>query len=178
VQTETRLDDAVAELDKQKLVEIYESMSPRLFRYAMRLLGDQDHAEECVSETFSRFLKAVKHGGGPKDNVQAYLYRVAHNWITDYYRKRPPEEVIEERLPADTNEGPVAVVAKDMERQRVRVALLRLPEEQRMVILLRFYEELPHEEIAAALGKTVEATRALQYRAAGSLRKMLVGSEL
>jgi RNA polymerase sigma-70 factor, ECF subfamily len=177
VQTETSLDKTVENIDKQKLVDIYESYSPRLFRYAMRLLGDQDHAEECVSETFSRFLKAVKHGGGPKDNVQAYLYRVAHNWITDYYRKRPPEEVIEERLPADPIEGPVAVVTRDMERQRVRVALLHLPDDQRMVIMLRFYEEWPHENIAAALGKSVEATRALQYRAVGSLRKMLVGSE-
>jgi RNA polymerase sigma-70 factor, ECF subfamily len=177
VQTDKFSSNTVEQLNKQELVEIYESLSPRLFRYAMRLLGDQDHAEECVSETFSRFLNAVKNGGGPKDNVQAYLYRVAHNWITDFYRKRPPEEVIEERLPADPAESPVVVVAKDQQRERVRIALLGLPGEQRMVILLRFYEQWPHEEIAAALGKSVEATRALQHRAVVGLRKMLVGSE-
>jgi RNA polymerase sigma-70 factor, ECF subfamily len=177
VQTDKFSSKNVEQLNKQELVEIYESLSPRLFRYAMRLLGDQDHAEECVSETFSRFLNAVKNGGGPKDNVQAYLYRVAHNWITDFYRKRPPEEVIEERLPADPAESPVVVVAKDQQRERVRIALLCLPGEQRMVILLRFYEQWPHEEIAAALGKSVEATRALQHRAVVGLRKMLVGSE-
>ncbi|HSV85215.1 MAG TPA: sigma-70 family RNA polymerase sigma factor [Levilinea sp.] len=178
MQTKQFSSENVEKFSNQELADIYESLSPRLFRYAMRLIGDQDHAEECVSETFSRFLKAIRNGAGPKDNVQAYLYRVAHNWITDYYRKRTPDEVIEERLPADASEGPVAVMAKDLERERVRVALLRLPDEQRMVIVLRFYEEWAHEEIAAALGKSLEATRALQYRAAGSLRKMLIGPEL
>jgi RNA polymerase sigma-70 factor (ECF subfamily) len=177
VQTEKVFSENVERFTKQELADIYESLSPRLFRYVMRLLGDQDHAEECVSETFSRFLKAIKNGGGPKDNIQAYLYRVAHNWITDYYRKRPPDEVIEERLPADASEGPAAVVANDMERERIRVALLRLPDEQRMVIVLRFYEQWAHEEIAAALGKSLDATRALQYRAAGNLRRLLIGSE-
>jgi RNA polymerase sigma-70 factor, ECF subfamily len=177
VQTDKFSSKNVGPFNKQELVEIYESLSPRLFRYALRLLGDQDHAEECVSETFSRFLTAVKNGGGPKDNIQAYLYRSAHNWITDFFRRRPPAEIIEERLPADPAEGPVAVVARDQERERIRIALLCLPPDQRMVILLRFYEQWPHEEIAAALGKTSEASRALQHRAVVGLRKMLVGTE-
>jgi RNA polymerase sigma-70 factor, ECF subfamily len=177
VQTEEILTKHVESFNKEDLVNLYENLSPRLYRYAMRLLGDQDHAEECVSETFSRLLKAIKNGGGPKDNIQAYLYRVAHNWITDYYRKRPPEEVIEERLPADPAQGPAAVAARGLETARVRSALLRLPDDQRMVIMLRFYEEWSHEDTAAALGKTTEATRALQHRAVVGLRKMLVESE-
>ncbi len=76
--------------DKQSLVAIYEQHSPGIFRYAYRLLGDRELSEECVSETFSRFLQAVRNGRGPNENVQGYLYRVAHNWVTDHYRHRPP----------------------------------------------------------------------------------------
>ena len=46
----------------ETLGEIYDSYSPGIFRYGMRLLGDIVLAEECVSETFSRFLQALKNG--------------------------------------------------------------------------------------------------------------------
>ena len=76
--------------DQQALGEIYDTYSPRLYRYAMRLLGEVELSEDCVAETFSRFLHALHGGGGPTDYLQAYLYRVAHNWITDQYRRQPP----------------------------------------------------------------------------------------
>ena len=76
--------------EEQALAAIYDRFSPGLYRYAWRLLGDVHLAEECVAETFSRFLHALQGGRGPQEYLQAYLYRVAHNWITDYYRRRTP----------------------------------------------------------------------------------------
>ena len=64
-----------------------------------------------------------------------------------------------------------------MEIDRVREALWHLPEEQRHVVAMRFLEGLNHEEVAVSLGKTTEATRALQYRALSSLRRMLLAPE-
>jgi RNA polymerase sigma-70 factor (ECF subfamily) len=55
----------------------------------------------------------------------------------------------------------------------VSAALLRLPAEQRQVIELRFMEDWSHDEVANALGKTIEATRTLQHRAVNALRQML-----
>jgi len=162
-------------VDKQVLVGIYEQHSPGLFRYAYRLLGDKDMAEECVSETFSRFLQALNNGGGPKENVQGYLYRVAHNWITDQYRRQPaPTLSLEVEEHPDDQSNPAKIIAQALERERVRVALLRLPPEQRQVVVLRLLEQWPHQEVADTLGKTVEATRALQYRAMAALRRMLI----
>jgi RNA polymerase sigma-70 factor (ECF subfamily) len=59
----------------------------------------------------------------------------------------------------------------------VRSALLRLPAEQQQVIELRFLEDWSHEEVAAQLGKSNEATRALQHRAVDALRRMLLEKE-
>ena len=50
-------------LQRQALAEVYDRFSPGLYRYARRLLGDADLAEECVAETFSRFLRALHRGG-------------------------------------------------------------------------------------------------------------------
>lgn len=160
-------------LDKQALSEIYERYSPDIFRYAYRLLDDSDLAEDCVSETFHRFLLAVR-GGTSFENVRAYLYRIAHNWITDYYRRHPlPPLSLEEDLHSDPDGNPPQVVAQKLDRQRVRAALLCLPPEQRQVIELRFIENWSHADVAEALGRSVEATRALQYRAVEALRQIL-----
>ncbi|MBE0411305.1 MAG: sigma-70 family RNA polymerase sigma factor, partial [Anaerolineales bacterium] len=147
------------------------------YNYALRLLGNADLAEECVSETFSRFLQAVKKGGGPSENTKAYLYRVAHNWITDFYRYQKPEDTLESHASDPLEESPASIIFNNYEHERVRKALLQLTPEQRQVILLRFYEEWPHEEIGLLVGKSAEATRALQYRAIARLRKMLNVSE-
>jgi RNA polymerase sigma-70 factor (ECF subfamily) len=164
-------------LDKNELVEIYDQYSPRLYRYALRLLGDPEVAEDCVAETFSRFLQALKRGGGPTSNLQAYLYRVAHNWVIDYYRSKPAQVQLQPELADDKLENLLVQVTENLQRERVRNALFHLTSEQRQVIMLRFYEDWSHEDIAKLIGKTSQATRALQHRALEALRRMLVEQE-
>jgi RNA polymerase sigma-70 factor (ECF subfamily) len=163
------------QFDQQALGEIYDSYSPGLYRYAMRLLGDVDLSEECVAETFSRFLHAVRGGGGPKDHLQAYLYRVAHNWITDRWRRKPlPTVPLEDDLCADAEAEPSQAVAQRFEQERARAALAHLTPEQRQVVMLKFLEGWENEEIAQALGKPIGAVKALQHRALEALRRILV----
>lgn len=165
-------------LTKQDLIDIYEQHSPGIYRYAVRLLGDSATAEDCVSETFSRFLNVIRRGGGPKDNTRAYLYRVAHNWVTDYYRRQPPPDLpLEIDLHDEPGSNPAMLAADAWERDRVRKAILLLPPEQQQVIQLRFLEDWSHEEVAQVLEKTTEATRSMQYRALNSLRRMLSESD-
>jgi len=75
-------------LDESALAAIYDSLSPELYAYACRLVGDTETAEDIVSETFFRFLRALGAGGGPKDHLRAYLYRIAHNLAVDHHRRR------------------------------------------------------------------------------------------
>ena len=161
-------------IDRQVIAGLYEEHSPGIYRYAYRLLGDQDLAEECVAETFSRFLQALHKGQGPDQNVQAYLYRVAHNWITDFYRRQPPTVDLDGDDPRDPAGDPCSAMDERQERERVRAALLKLPSDQRRVILLRLLEHWSHERVAETIGKSVEATRSLQSRGLAALRRMLV----
>lgn len=163
-------------IDRQALAGIYDQYSPKIFRFAYHLLGDREGAEDCVAETFSRFLHVLQGGRNP-DNIQAYLYRMAHNWITDSYRRQPRMVTMDAELHADPQNDPEQTVAMNLEKERLRIAILKLPPDQRLVISLRFLEERSHEEAAEILGKTVEATRALQHRAVTALRRMLVEQE-
>jgi RNA polymerase sigma-70 factor (ECF subfamily) len=159
-------------IDKQALLEIYEHYNPEIFRYAVRMLGDSNLAEDCVADTFLRLLIAV-HGGVLLGNIRAYLYRIAHNWIIDHFRRHPQVEFSEDDVQVNSENSPSHLVAQKAEAQRLRSALLNLSAEQRQVIELRFMENWSHDEVAEALGKSVDATRALQYRAVEALRQAL-----
>lgn len=62
------------DFDTNSLAMIYDCYSPGIYRYAMRLLGDDCLAEDCVAETFSRFLKMLRAGQGPRDRSYFYCF--------------------------------------------------------------------------------------------------------
>jgi RNA polymerase sigma-70 factor (ECF subfamily) len=156
------------------LEEIFDAFSPGIYRYAYRLLGDEELAKECMSETFSRFLAALKRKSGPDTYLQAYLYRIAHNWITDYYRRRtPPILQLYEELPSDPADDPNQRLADEMTNQELRAALALLTPDQRQVIVLKYLEDWKNEIIAASMNKPVGAVKALQHRGLEALRRIL-----
>ncbi|OGO29262.1 MAG: hypothetical protein A2136_10810 [Chloroflexi bacterium RBG_16_54_11] len=164
--------------EAQALEEIFDRYSPGIYRYAFRLLGDAEMASECMAETFSRFLNALRQDSGPDDYLQAYLYRIAHNWITDFYRRRvPPAMPLENDIPANPADEPHHLVAAELEKQQLRTALSLLTPDQRQVIVLKYLEECENKTIARVLQKPVGAIKALQHRAIESLRRILLGHE-
>jgi RNA polymerase sigma-70 factor, ECF subfamily len=162
--------------DPQALAQIYDICSPGLYRYAMRLLGDQNLAEDCVAETFSRFLQALRTKRGPENYLQAYLYRMAHNWIVDQYRREPnqPVELTEEHL--DENADPEIDAGLHLRQEHLRMAIKTLTPDQQQVIALKYLEGWENEEIARSLKKPVGAIKSMQHRALASLQRTL-GSE-
>lgn len=164
----------IGSFDRQALAEVYDRSSPELYSYAYRLLGDANLAEDCVAETFSRFLTALQRGKGPRENLRAYLYRIAHNWITDYYRHRTlPEQELDEELQDKTSPTTDAAMDLKTEQKEVRFGLSRLTPDQRQVLTLRFIEDWEIQEVAAVLQKPVGAIKSLQHRALASLRRQL-----
>ena len=176
--SEHELLERARRFDRVALGIIYDHYSPALYRYAARLLGNADAAEECVAEVFSRFLHALKNGSGPREHLQAYLYRIAHNWITDQWRRAPPPAApLDANVSRDVPTAPDQMLSQQWDQARVRAALAQLTPEQRQVIVLKFVEELDNAEIAAALNKPVGAIKSLQHRALAALRRVLTASE-
>ena len=164
--------------EAEALEEIFDAFSPGIYRYAYRLLGDEELARECMSETFSRFLAALKRDRGPDIYLQAYLYRIAHNLITDYYRRKtPPTLPLDVELPADTTDEPPQRLADEMTNQQLRQALTLLTPDQRQVIVLKYVEDWENESIAQSMNKPVGAVKALQHRGLETLRRILIRYE-
>ena len=151
--------------------QIYEALFEGVSRYVGSIVRDPDRTEDAVAQTF---LSAWR--GLPKiksvDRVESWLFRIAHNEaISELRRGRgvPLEAVGDPEDPSRLG-SPEAVADLRADHASVQQALLRLSEEQREVLILRFLRELSHSDVARILGKSEQATRALQYRA---LRRML-----
>jgi len=152
---------------------VFDQYNEAIYRYSYRLLGNQDKAEECVAETFSRLLQALNVGRGPKKYVRPYLYRTAHNWITDQYRRTTPEEteLIEDAHSSDQELEDE--VFTQIESRKVRKVLWELPENQRQAVVLKFLEGMENQEIAQTMNKPIGAVKALQHRGLQAIRKKL-----
>lgn len=168
---ERELLQLASRLDTNALAEIYDCYSPGLYRYAMRLLGDPDLAEDCVAETFMRLLKSLQDRHGPNDHLQAYLYRIAHNWIVDLYRHHEQTFELSDALPG--GEIPEEEAVRHMRQRLVRRAIRALSPDQQKVVSLKYLEDWSNAEIARTLHKTVGAVKSIQHRALASLHKLL-----
>lgn len=160
--------------DEDALAEIYDTYAPRIYRYAYRHLGHRITAQDVTSETFHRLLAALKNGGGPHTNLSAWLYRVAHNVVVDIYRRQPDDP------PASLEDLDLAGSADQEHRAEhsdrvawARRALHQLTDLQQQVIVLRYLESLSLKETAQVMNRTVNAVKALQYRAVDRLRRLL-----
>ncbi len=175
--TETELITKARQMDLDALTEIYDELSPGIYRYAYRLLGDQNLAEDCVSETFHRFLTKLTERKGPNQYLRAYLYRIAHNWITDFYRRPLPEDPGLPDVMPSTAKSPEELTSAHINSEKIRKHILTLPAMQQQVILLKFLEEWDNQEIAKSINKSVGAVKAIQNRGFKKLKSLLEEEE-
>jgi RNA polymerase sigma-70 factor (ECF subfamily) len=168
--------NAALRFEQKALTQIYDLYSPELYRYAVRFLGDTSVAEDCVAETFSRFLKAIHEKRGPKNYLRAYLYRIAHNWIADYYRRAPDVAELKDTYLA-SNDAPEQEASSRIRQAQVRTAIQQLTPDQQQVIALKYLQGWKNEEIARAIKKSVGAVKSLQHRALSRMKRYLENKE-
>ena len=168
----------VAMGDAQALGAVAERYTPMLFAVAWRMLADAAEAEDVVQETITRaWVNAANWtpvGGG----LGAWLRRIATNLCLD--RKRRRAFVSDEDVPERADESPAADALIDAERRRqaVATAMQALPERQRAVIVLTYYEGVSNAEAAAALELGVKALESLLVRARQRLTRNLMAQGL
>jgi RNA polymerase sigma-70 factor (ECF subfamily) len=166
--------DRARRLEAPALAEIYDRHAGPIYGYLYRLLGDPAQAEDLTGEVFLRLLHALHTGRAPRDRLEGWLYRVAHNLAMDLFRrqKKGPSVPLDEELAAEGNQPPDVVHDRQV-TERLRASILRLTSDQQRVILLRFAEERPLAEVARLMGKSEGAIKTLQHRAVSRLRQLL-----
>ncbi len=149
--------------DSLEAAALYEAWAPRVRRYVGFRVRDVLDQEDLVGEVFRR----VVSGPAPTDPAArpAWIFRVAHNVIVDHYRRRrfplPPAVLLDR---ADDAPSLPDRVIHDERMRATDEAMRLLPGRQRAAIYLRFYEDLPYETVAAAMGMPAVTARSLVHR--------------
>ena len=167
--------EAASRGDQRAFEELYRTQVGQVARYVGALLSYRDAVEDVVAQTFLLAWRDLPKLREPA-RFEAWLFRIARNQAITAGRRRvttAPLESVGEALDDNAGGAPGAGLERDASREEVQRALRLLPEEQRDVLLLRFVSELPHRDVASRLGRTEQATRALQYRALLNLRRVL-----
>jgi RNA polymerase sigma-70 factor (ECF subfamily) len=165
-------------LDRNTLGGIYDDYHQRLYGYIYRRVGDVETARDLTADVFRRFLQATANGNGPNENLRAWLYRVAHNIVIDYYRRQQhqPSQLLKEEWISD-DEDPGQAAEQRLQADQVRAAMRQLTPEQQQVLALRFLDGLSNEEVADITQRSIGAVKGLQHRALAALRRQLVPIE-
>jgi len=163
--------------DQAAITAIYDTFHPKIYRYIYRRVGDVEVGRDLTAEVFRRFLQAVQNGTGPENQLQAWLYRTAHNIVIDHYRRQQHRNHLHlnESIPGADSELEW-VVDQSLLNQTLRQAIHALTPEQQQVITLKFLEGFSNGEVAEIVKKPIGAVKSLQHRALNALQRHLAPS--
>ena len=181
--------EAIRRGDADAFEQVARRHAPRLFRFALRLTGSREEAEDLVQETLLRALPALKRFEG-RARLSTYLLRALSNlWknrlraksrsrLVEWFRaarRNPsrPEEDEAEFVPVDQAPSPLERLEANERTEEVRQAVSKLEPNRRLALLLREVEDLSYEEIARMTGVPVGTVRSRLARARDDLRALI-----
>ncbi len=161
--------------DKDAFAVIFDEYQPKIFRYIYFKVPRIETCEDLVSEVFLKFWQAVYHDQRQVDNLQAFIYRIAHNTVVDFYRLRRQEVDLSQlvELADENSEKIVAQINIDQDIKELLKVLTDLPTDQAEIITLHYIEELSVKEIAKITGKKENNVRVILHRAIKALKEKL-----
>ncbi len=170
--------------DKASFEALMHKYYPRLLNFIYRFVGNAELAEDLTQEVFLKVYRAAA-GYRPESKFQTWVYTIAKNISLNelrHHRKTPLS--IDE--PFQSEDGPVERQVEDTQTPRadeqmlhaetaaaVRAAIDSLPENQRMAVILRRYEQFSYEEIAQTMRMSGKAVKSLLSRAKENLKNKL-----
>jgi len=159
----------------------------QLFNLIYRIVGDFETSKDIRQEVLMRVYQAAKRYR-PRSQFKAWLYRIAVNCsinelrkrerrqmlpLTMLYQNRDGEQQPLESILPDPNPGPDEVIQRNEIAECIRDALRRLPDEQRIVVVLRHYEGMKFQQIASLLNCPLGTVKSRMHHGLERLRVML-----
>lgn len=163
--------------DQGAFTQLYDLYFNKVYKYMYFRIRRQVESEDLTQEVFIKALKAIESYKPGKTPFAAWLFRIAHNQMIDFVRKKDKVQStsLEEVTTVVGSENPVADAERSMEIAELSAAIEELPPAQQEVISLRFIAELSISEVSKIAGKSEGTVKALQFNATASLRKILTG---
>lgn len=166
--TDSELVEAFRHGDATGFNELVRRYQERVYWIARRVIGTHEDADDIVQDVFVRVYESLKDFRGDS-SFYTWIYRIAMNLSLNTLRKKrikemlPYDETMEEVLPSDAQtDAPAHRAEYESILER---AIERLPAKQKKVFIMRYYDELPYEEIARILKKSEGGLKANYFHA-------------
>lgn len=162
--------------DDRAFGQVVEKYGPGMYRYAMRLIGDEGDAGEVTQEAFVSAWKDLSLFAG-RSSLKTWLYRLVHRRAVDLQRHRRPTPINDDllsRVARPATDNPLQAVLNAELLAALQKALDELPWHQRATWLLREVEEMSYEEIAGALAMPVGSVRGHLHRGRRTIAERMV----
>ena len=162
--------------------ELLSRSQDKIFTYIMYVVKDEDLANDLFQETYLKVITKMQNGRyTDTGKFFWWLTRVAHNVIIDYYRAQKSSRIIEPTKDNDlSNLNSNSVMDSNRESELANAQVLRdvkklmeaLPEPQREVVFMRFFQELSFKEIAEMTGVSINTSLGRMRYALMNLRRL------
>jgi RNA polymerase sigma-70 factor (ECF subfamily) len=175
--------DAIARGSADALADLYDRHAGVVFGLARRIVSRTEDAEEVVQDVFAQVWKQAARYSGGRGTVAGWIVMLTRTRAIDRLRARrarPDADRGEEPAPAmalaDTGADPEAIALSGEESARVAGALATLPDSQRSLLDLAYFDGLSQSEIAARTGVPLGTVKTRMRAAMGILRQKLEGT--
>lgn len=153
----------------------------KLFTYILFVVGDREMANDMFQETFFKVVSRLQQGKYiANGKFSAWLMRIAHNVIMDWYRQQRAQNIVDAPKENDlSNVGSTLLessregeLVNNQVMEDVRRMMSHLPASQREVVFMRFYQQMSFKEIAEATGVSINTALGRMRYAILNLRRM------
>ncbi|MDO4496233.1 MAG: sigma-70 family RNA polymerase sigma factor [Bacteroidales bacterium] len=156
----------------------------KLYTYILGAVQSREQAEDIFQDTFTKTIVTIKSGRyTERGRFSSFLYRVAHNCVTDVYRKEQQMLVVNESDCDYDIFGKKNVIEQSEQSREDKIAYRQiladirrmiafLPAEQRQIITMRYYKNMQFNEIAEVLGISINTALGRVHYALINLRKL------
>jgi len=162
--------------DQAAFLELYDRYREPIFRFAYRLLGSVEVAEDVTHDCFLSLIRKPENYRPERASLKTYLYAAARNLALKHFRDQGREtglDEVSEEPKESPRRGPLRKLLDEELATHVREAIFSLPPLQREALILFEYEGLSLNEVAEVAGTDTGAIKARLYRAREGLRRML-----
>lgn len=165
-----------AQADPLQFAALYDQYVDKVYNYIYQRTGNRFDAEDLTARTFLRaftHLERYTFRGVP---FSAWLYRIAHNAVANWYRDRQRHQVVSLDalvLYGQGEERPEDLTEAQDERRGLLESIRQLPAERQQLLILKFSEGLTNAQIAQVMGRTEGAIKSLYHRTLLALRQDL-----
>lgn len=166
----------LANEDENAFTELYNYYFPRVYNYVHYRVDDFYAADDLTSQIFEKMFSRLNYYRSGKATFSAWLFSIARNTITDYYRSRRRTQYTCLELTAeiiDLQPDPADTVIFNETQQHLRKALASLTKRERDIIALKFWSGSSNRDIAGLIGISESNTGVILFRALRRLRIIL-----